>query len=918
MTQQNHLYLIDGSGYIFRAYHKLQPMTDPMGTPVNAVFGFSTMIWKLIEDLNDAENPTHLAVILDAAKQTFRMDIYPEYKANRPPPPEDLRPQFPLIRDAVAAFSAPCIEISGFEADDIIASYAEEALAQGWKVTIVSSDKDLMQLVRPGLDLLDTMKNVHLGEAQVIEKFGVPPNKVIEVQALMGDSVDNVPGIPGIGPKTAAELIQQYGDLETLLANAHEIKQQKRRENLIEFADLARISKQLVTLKRDVPLPMPLDDLVLRKPPRGPMVAFFDKHGFRSLKAKIAPDEIAVGDVREAAPPPVIATDGYECVTSEERLIWWIDAALAQGVCAFDTETTSLDAMLAELVGFSLCLSPGQACYVPLTHQSGDGLLAERPEQLSLARALEMLRPLLANPAVLKIGQNIKYDALVLKKYDADIISFDDTMLLSYALDCGKNNHGMDTLAQVHLGHTTISYASVTGSGKNKISFREVPLREATAYASEDADVTFRLHASLKPRLWREQMTTVYETLERPLARVLVDMENEGIKVDRAELAALSADFAKRMAELELRAGIEAQGPFNLGSPKQLGEILFERMGLKGGKKGKSGAYSTDSDVLDGFAAEGVALAQTVLEWRQLAKLKSTYTDALQEQINPRTGRVHTSFAMASTTTGRLSSTDPNLQNIPIRTEEGRKIRRAFVAEPGNKLICADYSQIELRILAHMANIPALRQAFADGTDIHAMTASEVFGVPVEGMDPMIRRQAKAINFGIIYGISAFGLARQLGISRGDAQGFIVRYFEKFPGIKTYMSDTIEACRKQGYVETLFGRKTHVPIINSKNPSERGFAERAAINAPIQGSAADIIRRAMIRIPGALADAGLSDVKMLLQVHDELVFEAPDTLVEKALPIISQVMSKAALPAVDIAVALDVDCRAGNSWAEAH
>jgi DNA polymerase I len=918
-----HLYLVDGSGYIFRAYHKLPPMTDPQGTPVNAVFGFATMIWKLILDLNDAEHPTHLAVILDAAKHSFRMDIYPEYKANRPEPPEDLRPQFPLIRDAVRAFSAPCIEQSGFEADDIIASYAVAARAKGWKVTIVSSDKDLMQLIQPGIDMLDTMKNAHLGEAAVFDKFGVTPDKVIEVQALMGDSVDNVPGVPGIGPKTAAELIQQYGDLETLLSRASEIKQQKRRENLIEFAELARISKQLVTLKQDVPLPIPLDELVLKKPPVEPMISFFDKHGFRSLKAKISSADMASLPAGDPAKPVAISsepikTDGYECVTTAERLQWWIAAAEKAGTVAFDTETNSLDAMQADLVGVSMALAPGLACYVPLAHGTDGGLLTEKPEQIPLQDALNLLSPMLSNPAVLKVGQNLKYDMLVLKRYGVSIAPFDDTMLMSYALDGGRNYHGMDELARLHLNHETIHFADVTGSGKNKLTFDQVPLDKATAYAAEDADVTLRLSQALKPRLWQEKLTTVYETLERPLVPVLLTMEAAGIKVDRAELARLSADFNQRMAALESQAMDQAGGAFNIGSPKQLSEILFEKMGLKGSKKGKTGVYSTDSDVLEGLAADGVELAQTVLDWRQLAKLKSTYTDSLQTQINPNTGRVHTSFAMASTTTGRLSSTDPNLQNIPIRTEDGRKIRRAFVAEKGHKLICADYSQIELRILAHMADIPALKKAFADGLDIHAMTASEVFDVPIEGMDPSVRRQAKAINFGIIYGISAFGLARQLGISRGDAQAFITRYFERFPGIRAYMDSTIASCRTHGYVETLFGRRTHVPIINSKNPAERGFAERAAINAPIQGTAADIIRRAMIRLPDKLQAAGLSDVRMLLQVHDELVFEAPEALIEPARLLIQETMITACAPAISLSVPLEVDCRAGNSWSEAH
>jgi DNA polymerase I len=915
MTQ--HLYLIDGSGYIFRAYHKLPPMTDPEGTPVNAVFGFTTMLWKLVEDVADEARATHMAVIFDKAKHSFRMDLYPKYKANRPPAPEDLVPQFPLTRDAVRAFSLPCIELDGFEADDIIASYVTAARAAGMEVTIVSSDKDLMQLIQPGVEMLDTLNNRRLGPDAVMEKFGVGPEKVIEVQALMGDSVDNVPGAPGIGPKTAAELIQTYGDVETLLARTAEIKQPKRRESLEQNAELVRISKQLVTLKTDVPLPVPLEGLSLNHPAHDPMLAFFDKHGFRSLKTKLNTQEAEQPGHGAPAHHP-IRTESYETVATLERLQWWIAAATAQGLVAIDTETTSLDARQADLVGVSLCIAPGQACYIPLGHVASGGLLGETPKQLDLHHTLKRLSPLLNDPAVLKVGQNLKYDMLVLKRYGVSITPFDDTMLLSYALDSGRGGHGMDFLAQTHLQHETISFDSVTGTGKSRISFAEVALDKATAYAAEDADVTLRLHSVLKPRLRPERLTTVYETLERPLAPVLVDMEWRGIKVDRAALSRLSGDFAQRMAGLEDEIQQLAGERFNVGSPKQLGDILFDKMGLKGGKKGKTGAYSTDADVLETLAGEGVELAQRVLDWRQLAKLKSTYTDALQAQINPETARVHTSYAMASTTTGRLSSTDPNLQNIPIRTEEGRKIRQAFMAEPGNVLLSADYSQIELRLLAHIADIPALKTAFLNNQDIHAMTASEVFGVPIEGMDPVVRRQAKAINFGIVYGISAFGLARQLGIGRGEAQAFIDRYFERFPGIKAYMTSTIEQCRKQGFVETLFGRRVHISSINDKNPSMRGFAERQAINAPIQGAAADIIRRAMIRLPHALAKAGLDNTQMLLQVHDELVFEAARDEAERAKEVIVDVMAHAASPAVQIDVPLVVECGIGATWGAAH
>lgn len=917
-----HLYLVDGSGYIFRAYHKLPPLTNPQGTPVGALYGFTTMLMKLQQDLTDQEEPTHLAVIFDAARKTFRSDIYPEYKANRPPPPEDLIPQFPLTRDAVRALGIPCIESPGFEADDIIATYAELAKNKGWRVTIVSSDKDLMQLVDDKVDLFDSLNNRHLGADAVVEKFGVPPEKVIEVQSLMGDSVDNVPGVPGIGPKTAAELIQIYGDLETLLSRAEEIKQPKRRQNLIEFAEQARISKQLVTLKRDVDLPVPIDEMEIKIPEPDPFLAFLDEHGFRSLKAKVAmSDGTPRGD--GPAPAPASTDIEYECVRDEKALQKWVQQIEEAGVVAVDTETTGLDAMACDLVGISLSTAPGSACYIPVGHTGSDGgglaLEGDAPQQLALDTVLDALRGVLADPAILKIGQNLKYDLLVFTRYGIRVAPIDDTMLLSYALDSGLGGHGMDDLAQRHLGHQTIKFSDVAGSGRNQVTFDKVPLDKATDYAAEDADVTLRLHQILKPRLVRDHMTSVYETLERPLVPVLVSMEHAGIKVDRQMLSRLSGEFAQRMGGLEAEIHKLAGKPFNIASPAQLGDILFNELNLEPKpKKTKTGAWATGADILEDLAAAGHDLPARVLEWRQLAKLKSTYTDALQGQINAHTGRVHTSFHMASTTTGRLSSNDPNLQNIPIRTEEGRRLREAFVAEEGHKLIAADYSQIELRLLAHIADIDALKQAFADGIDIHAMTASQVFNVPLEGMDPMVRRQAKAINFGIIYGISAFGLARQLGISRGDAQKFITTYFERFPGIRRYMDETIEQCRKQGYVETLFGRRAHFKGINDKNPSMRGFSERAAINAPIQGSAADIIRRAMIRMPAALEEAGFGDVRMLLQVHDELIFEAPEDKAEKAAKVIAEVMEGAAKPAVAIKVPLDVDTGIGDSWAEAH
>jgi DNA polymerase-1 len=977
----DHVFLVDGSGFIFRAYHALPPLTrKPDGLPVGAVAGFCNMLWKLLKEAEKTEvgvRPTHFAVIFDASSKTFRNDLYPAYKAQRPEPPEDLRPQFGLIREAVRAFSVASIEQIGFEADDLIATYAAQARALGADVTIVSSDKDLMQLVGPGTTMYDTMKERRIGPDEVVEKFGVPPEKVVDVQSLAGDSVDNVPGVPGIGIKTAAGLILEYGDLDGLLARAEEIKQPKRRESLIAFADQARLSRDLVRLACDVPVEVPLADLAVAPLDGGKAVAFLKAMGFSSLTGKvataggvdvasIAPAAVPVafwppGSGAEprlpeivaevAAPAPAapaedgttvraggltpaafaaeravrlktgpIATDGYETVTSLDRLDAWIAAAYAAGRVAFDTETTSLDAMRADLVGFSLATAPGRACYVPLAHTDGaEGLFGGGvvAGQIPLSHALARLKPFLADPQVLKIGQNLKYDALVLKRHGLEIVGFDDTMLMSYALDAGKGGHGMDELSEKHLGHKPISYKDVTGSGKAKTTFAEVALDKATAYAAEDADVTFRLWQVLKPRLAAERLSTVYETLERPLLDVLLRMEGRGICVDRAILARLSGDFAQSLARLEAEIHELAGETFNIGSPKQMGDILFGKLGLPGAKKTATGAWATGADILEDLADQGHALPRRILDWRQLSKLKSTYTDALPTFINPTTGRVHTSYALAATTTGRLSSSDPNLQNIPVRTEEGRKIRTAFVASPGTKLISADYSQIELRLLAHIAEIPQLKQAFADGIDIHALTASEMFGVPVAGMDPSVRRRAKAINFGIIYGISAFGLANQLSIGREEAGAYIRTYFQRFPGIRDYMDATKEACRRDGYVTTIFGRRAHYPEINSKNPAQRAFNERAAINAPIQGSAADIIRRAMIRMEPALDAAGLK-AAMLLQVHDELIFEVPETEVEATLPVVTRVMAGAAEPAVSLSVRLDVDARAANNWDEAH
>ena len=945
MDEKQHLYLVDGSAYIFRAYHRLPPLTNPQGVPVGAVYGYTTMLWKLAEDLHKADGPTHLAVILDKAGTSFRNDLYDQYKANRPPPPEDLVPQFPLIREATRAFSLPCIEEDALEADDLIASYARAASLRGWDVTIVSSDKDLMQLVGRcaegggRIDMLDTMKSARIDVAEVIEKFGVPPEKVGDVLALMGDSVDNVPGIRGIGPKTATRLIQEYGDLEATLAAAPEMKPSKLRESLIEQADMARLSRQLVQLKEDCALPMALDDFKLDAIPPAPLAAFLGEHGFTSLlrrldggqgspgprtqlnpaKAETAGEAPAADGNRQPLPAwPAIDREAYACVQTLADLEAWIARAFATRIVAVDTETSALDAMRADLVGVSLALGPNDACYIPLGH-GGTDMFAERPVQVDKAAALALLKPLLESDAVLKVGQNIKYDINVLARHGVNVAPIDDTMVMSFCLDAGRGEvglagHGMDELSERHLLHTTLAFKDLCGTGKKAISFAEVPLADATRYAAEDADVTWRLHQLFAPRLSSEGGTRIYQRVDRPLVPVVAMMERNGIKVDRERLAGLSAEFAAKIGELEAVIHQAAGMAFTIGSPKQLGEVLFEKLGYKGGKKGKTGQYSTDQSVLEGLAAQGAEVATLVLEWRQLSKLKSTYTDALQAAINPDTGRVHTSYSLVGAQTGRLSSNDPNLQNIPIRTEIGRQIREAFVAEPGNVLLAADYSQIELRLAAHMADVPALKEAFAAGEDIHARTATEMFG----HVDRDTRGRAKTINFAILYGISRWGLAGRLGVSADEAQAMIDRYFERFPGIQRYIHETLESVRERGFSETLFGRKTWFPRIGSKNQAERQGSERAAINAPIQGTSADIIKRAMARMMPALAQAGLGHVKMLLQVHDELVFELPEGDVDAARPVIERVMATAAEPAVKLTVPLGVEIGTGRSWGEAH
>ncbi|HMG77072.1 MAG TPA: DNA polymerase I [Xanthobacteraceae bacterium] len=992
LKKGDHLFLVDGSGYIFRAYHALPPINRKSdGLQLNAVFGFCNMLWKLLRDMKAEDKPTHLAVVFDLSEKTFRTEMYPDYKAHRPDPPDDLKPQFGLIRQAVHAFDLPCLEQKGFEADDLIATYVRQACEAGATSTIVSSDKDLMQLVNDSVIMYDTMKDKKIGHAEVIEKFGVPPDKVIEVQALIGDSTDNVPGVPSIGQKTAALLINEYGDLETLLKRAGEIKQDKRRQAIIDNADKARLSKKLVTLDTNVKLDVPIGDLAVHEPDYKLLIAFLKAMEFSSLTRRVAefssidvaeiePDaKLAVrggsaplplageDDAQSAAtagesavpskpaPQPSSASGGgrpsaangkltpqalaaarldiahaqkfdrskYETVRSLDRLKAWIERARDQGFVAIDTETNSLDPMQAALCGFSLALAANEACYVPLSHrQGGDGsgglFQGEvAPDQIPERTALDALKPLLEDKGVLKIGQNLKFDFQIFAVRGIAIASYDDTMLMSYVVDAGRSDHGLDPLAQRYFNHRTIDFNEVTKAGKTKMTFDCVEINKATEYAAEDADATLRLWQVLKPRLASEHMLNVYETLERPLLRVLADMERRGISIDRQVLSRLSGEFAQEAAGLEAEINKLAGETVNVGSPKQMGDILFGKLGLPGGTKTKTGQWATGARVLDELAEQGHELPQKILDWRQVSKLKSTYTDALPGYVNSTTHRVHTSYALAATTTGRLSSSEPNLQNIPIRTEDGRKIRRAFIADRGYKLVSADYSQIELRLLAEIAGIEQLRKAFRDGLDIHAMTASEMFGVPVKNMPAEVRRRAKAINFGIIYGISAFGLANQLAIGREEAGAYIRKYFERFPGIRDYIEETKAFAKKHGFVETLFGRKCHYPDIGASNASIRAFNERAAVNARLQGTAADIIRRAMVRMDGALTKKKLN-AQMLLQVHDELVFEVPDAEVEKTLPVVTSVMVEAPLPALSLSVPLQVEAHAADNWDAAH
>ena len=923
------LVLVDGSGFIFRAFHSLPPLTRKDGTPVGAVYGFVNMLMKLREQMQDV---SHMAVIFDAGRVTFRNRLYAEYKAHRPPAPEELVPQFPLVREATRAMNLPCVELEDYEADDIIATYARQAERKGFSVKIISSDKDLMQLINKKTHMFDAMKNKDIGPEQVVEKFGVGPEKVIEVQALIGDSSDNIPGVPGIGPKTAAQLIEEYGDLETLLERAAEIKQNKRRENIIEHAELARLSKQLVTLKEDCEGLPELEAFVLKDLEAAQLAGFLHAQEFTSLYQRLA-SKYALSEedvpVASVSPAAEVARD-YELVQTAEALQRWVEQIRSAGHVAFDVETDSLEARTATLVGFSLSVEPGKACYVPLNHtelkaqQAGQGdlfggqeqseIAVRRPDQLEECQALEIIRPVLEEEAILKIGQNIKFDLLVMQAHGVDISPIEDTMLLSYCQSAGLHAQNMDELSQRHLEITPVPFKEMVGTGKSQVTFDRVEPDKACGYAAEDADITLRLWQLLKPSLVTQRLTSVYERLERPLVPVITRMEYHGIRVDEAHLEGLSQEFGAEIASLEQEIHGLAGRAFTIGSPKQLGEVLFDEMGMKAGKKSsKTGAYSTSVEILEELAAEGHLLPAKVLEWRQLSKLKSTYTDALLGQVNPQTGRVHTSFSLAVTSTGRLSSSDPNLQNIPVRTEQGKRIRKAFIAGEGYQLLSADYSQIELRLLAHIAEIEPLREAFKAGADIHATTASQMFGVPVDQVDGDLRRRAKTINFGIIYGISAHGLATRLGIGRKEAADYIEAYFGQYPGIRRYMERTKEQARAQGYVETLWGRRCHVPGINDKNGNRRAFSERAAINAPLQGSAADIIKRAMIRVDALLHEGGYQS-RMLLQVHDELLFEIAEGEEERLVPLIAKAMEQAA----SLAVPLIVESGLGRHWGEIH
>ena len=929
--KKKHIYLVDGSTYIFRAYHALPPLTRKSdGFPVGAISGFCNMLDKLIKDEREKNNLTHLLVIFDASGKTFRNDIYPEYKANRSSPPEDLIPQFPVIRKATDAFNVTHVEMLGYEADDLIASYAKAAVDEKMKVTIVSSDKDLMQLVKEDVSMLDTMKNRLIKKNEVIEKFGVEPNRVIDVQSLAGDSVDNIPGVPGIGIKTASLLINEYDNLDNLLEKASNIKQNKRRESLIEFADQARLSRELVTLKEDVELPIPIKNIEIQSINPEKLISFLKGMEFKTLTEKKARefnlnlDEIKTEELNlEFNEKEVINTEiknekdfnnfeleKYATILNKDELENWKKRIIEKGYVAIDTETDSLNAVEANLIGFSLAIDVNDACYVPLKHDNAN-------KQINFDDAIEFLKSLNADSSILKIFHNKKYDALVLDKYNIKVNSYDDTMLISYSLGSGASRHNLDFLAKKYLEHSAISYKEIVGSGKNQKSFNEIDIDKASIYAAEDADITFRLWKILKPKLLKEKVSSVYETIERPLAKVIMDMEKNGVCIDEEILKDLSLKFQKEILNIETKCFEIVGSEFNLGSPKQIGEILFDKLKIKGGKKTPSGAWSTDAETLNFLASSGHALPKLLLEWRGLSKLKSTYTDALPTFVNKKTKRIHTSYSMSSTSTGRLSSSDPNLQNIPIKNDEGRMIRSAFIAKPGSSLISADYSQIELRIIAHISDDNNLKDAFKNDIDIHSLTASEVFGIPLKDMNQDIRRKAKAINFGIIYGISAFGLSNQLDISRSEASDYIRSYFEKFPSIRDYMETTKEFAKDNGYVKTLFGRKCFIDESINRGPGGKAFMERAAINAPIQGTAADIIKRAMIKIPKYFEKENLG-TKMIMQVHDELIFETKDNEIEETMSIVTREMSEAHKPVINLSVDLKVEAASGKNWEQAH
>ena len=921
IQKTDHFYLIDGSGYIFRAYYALPPLTRKSdGLPTGAVSGFCSMLFKLLEDSKSNENlqkPTHFAVIFDSARKTFRNEIYSDYKANRSEAPDDLAPQFEYIRKSVLAFNLPSVELVNYEADDLIATYVDQILKKGAKVTIVSSDKDLMQLYRKDVRIFDPMKNKFISNEDVKNKFGVDPDKVIDVQALAGDSSDNVPGVPGIGVKTAAELINKYGDLETLLKSADEIKQNKRRETLLNNKDKALISKKLVTLKHDAPIEMKLNDFELKRIDKDKLYKFLREMEFnRLLSSAISaygePDFSGEKkDIQLKEKKVEIDKKNYFLITEHSKIDEWIKEAEEIGEVAVDTETNSLDPHQADLVGVSLSSKIGKACYIPIGHNS--------KKCIDKDIVLKKLKPLLEDPSIKKIGQNIKFDFIVFFNHGIILSAMEDTMLMSYVLDAGKNRHNMDTLSEIHLSHKTIKFKELVGSGKKQINFSEVDLEKAKDYAAEDADITYRLYKKFYKSLKEEKMINIYEIFEKPLLRILADMEIQGIKVDKKFLKTLSTKFEKKIEKIQKEVFKLSKKEFNIASPKQLGEILYNDLKIADLKKTKKGSFATSASVLEDLAFKGHKFPQLVLDWRQVSKLKNTYSDSLPEHINPDTKKVHTSFLLAATTTGRLASSDPNLQNIPIKSEDGRDIRKAFVADKDNILISADYNQIEMRILADLADVKELKKAFQNNEDIHSLTASQIFNIDINKVNQDQRRKAKAINFGIIYGISQYGLAKQINVSNFEAEEFLNSYFSKFPEIKVYMDRTIKFCRKSGYVSNIFGRRSHFININDKNYNVRNFQERAAINAPIQGSAAEIMRLAMIRIDKKLKEQKLNKTKMLLQIHDELIFESPKNEVKKISKVIIEEMSSVAeSDQHSFSIPLTVDLNTGENWGTLH